>query len=202
MANANKPAGLVPVMYLSGAPYNGKGRMYCIPSSDGNAFAVGDPLTLAGSADAQGVPTVTLATAGTGNLVLGSLVSPAGAQKYGEQYGVPAETPVVIPATKTRAYYVMVEDDPNVIFEIQEDNDSSSLAAADVGENCNLISGTNNGYISGWQLDSSSHAAGATLQCKLLALAQLPAGTNVFGTDAKWWVLINHHQYRAGVAGV
>lgn len=202
MANANKPAGLVPVKYLNGAPWNHKGRTYCIPSTDNNAFAVGDPVVIAGSADANGVPTITLATAGTGNQVLGAIVGGAGALSYGSMEGIPADSPIVIPATKTRAYYVTVADDPNIIFEIQEDNDASDLAAADTGLNCNLISGANNGYISGWQLDSSSKAAGATLQVRLLGLAQYVNGQNAFGTDAKWWVLINNHCYRVGQAGL
>lgn len=202
MANANKPSGLVPVKYLNGSPWNQGGRVYCIPSTDVNAFAIGDPVVIAGSADANGVPTITLATAGTANQVLGALVSGAGAPGYGQQYGVPAESPLLIPATKTRDYYVLVADDPNTIFEIQEDNDSSSLAAADTGLNCNLISGSNNGYISGWQLDSSSKASGATLQVKLLGLAQYVGGLNVFGTDAKWWVIINHHCFRPGQNGL
>lgn len=203
MANANKPSGLVPVQYLNGSPWNQGGRMYCIPSTDANAFAIGDPVVLAGSADANGVPTITLASAGTGNQVLGAFISGAGALAYGGEYGVPAESPIVIPATKSRAYYVLVADDPNIVFEIQEDNDGGDLAAVDTGLNCNLVSGANNGYISGWQLDSSSKASGATLQVKLLGLAQLSPGTvNAFGTDAKWWVLINNHNYRVGQAGV
>lgn len=204
MANPNKPAGLVPVQYLNGSPWNQKGRVYCIPDTDDtNAYAIGDPVVLAGSSDANGVPTITLATAGTGNQVLGPIISGAGAPAYGQQYGVPADTPILIPAVKTRSYYVLVCDDPNVIFEIQEDNDGGDLAAVDVGLNCNLISGTNNGYVSGWQLDSSSKTTTATLQCKLLRLAQGPTpGSNVFGTDAKWWVLINNHCYRIGQAGL
>ena len=201
MANPNKPAGLVPIGYLNGSKWNAVGRVYCIPDTDDtNAYAIGDPVVLAGSADSNGVPTITLATAGTGNQLLGAIVSGAGAEVYGGQYGVPADSPIVIPATKTRAYYVLVEDDPNVIFEIQEDNLVSDLAADDVGLNCNLVSGANNGYISGWQLDSDSKAAGATLQMKLLRLAQ--RRDNAFGTDAKWWCLINHHVFRPGQTGL
>ena len=202
MANANKPSGLVPVQYLNGAPWNQGGRVYCIPSTSNEAFAIGDPVVVAGSADSLGVPTIALATAGTGNQVLGCIVSGAGAPGYGQQYGVPAESPIVIPATKARNYYVLVADDPNIVFEIQEDNDGGDLAAVDTGLNCNLISGTNNGYISGWQLDSSSKTTTATLQVKLLGLAQYPGGLNAFGTDAKWWVIINNHCFRVGQAGL
>ena len=201
MANANRPAGLSPVMYLNGAKWTGAGRVYCIPDTDdSNAYAVGDPVVLAGSADSNGIPTITLATAGTGNAVLGPIVSPAGASLYGAPFGVPADIPVVIPATKSRNYYVLVCDDPNVIFEIQEDSIGANLAADDVGTNVNLVAGANNGYISGWMLDSNSTGAGATIQTKLLQLSQTQP--NAIGQYAKWLVLINNHVYRGGTAGL
>ena len=43
-------------------------------------------------------------------------------------------------------------------------------------------------------------ASGATLQLKLLGLAQVSG--NAFGEHAKWWVLINNHCYRVGQAGL
>lgn len=201
MANVNKPQGLTPWQYLNGSPWNGLGRVYCIPDTDDtNAFAIGDPVVLDGGADAQGVPTITLATGGTGNMVLGAIVSGAGSPKYGEQYGVPAETPIVIPAVKTRSYYVLVADDPNIIFMAQEEATGSAFTAATVGLNANLVSGTNNGYISGWQIDRTGPATTATLQLKLLRLAQIQ--NNAFGDYAKWLVTINNHMFKAGTAGV
>lgn len=204
MANQSRPAGLTPVSYLNGAPWNGGGRVYCIPDTDDtNAYAIGDPLVLAGSADGNGIPTVTLATAGTGNSVLGPMVSGAGALSYGSSYGVPQDSPIVIPATKSRSYYILVADDPNLIFSVQEDGDTTPLAAADTGTNVNLIAGTNNGYISGWQLNSDSKGSGATIQMKILGLDQAYAsnGGNVFGAYAKWLCIINNHCYRVGQLG-
>jgi hypothetical protein len=199
MANADKPAGLSPVEYLNGSPYTGGGHVYCIPSTDGNAFAIGDPVVLAGSADANGVATITLATAGTGSSVLGALVSGAGGLSYGSAYGVPADTPLVIPATKTRAYYVLIADDPNVVFEIQESAGGTSFTAAEVGLNANLVAGTNNGYVSTWKVNNSGETTTATLQLKLLGLVQ--RADNAFGESAKWRVLINNHCYRIGQVG-
>lgn len=200
MANSDRPSGLSPVRYLNGAPWNGAGNVYCIPSTDNNAFAIGDPVVLAGSADTNGVATITLATAGTGNEVLGALVSGAGSLKYGEQFGVPQETPIVIPATKTRAYYVLVADDPNIIFDIQEENVGTALTAADVGSNGNLVSGTNNGYVSGWELDRTGVTTTSTLQLRLMGLAQYSG--NAFGDYARWLVLINNHCWRIGQTGI
>lgn len=204
MANTSKPAGLVPVQYLNGAPWNHGGRVYCIPDTDDtNPYAIGDPVVIAGSADAQGIPTITLATAGTGNQVLGAIVSGAGSPVWGGSYGVPAESPIVIPATKSRNYYVLVADDPNIVFSIQEDGLVTPLVAGDTGTNVNLISGTNNGYISGWQIDSDSKATTATLQLKLLGLDQQPTSPrNAFGQYAKWLVLLNNHCFRVGQAGL
>lgn len=202
MANVNRPAGLTPVSYLNGTKWTGGARVYCIPDTDDtNAYAVGDPVVLAGSADANGVATITLATGGTGSSILGAIVSPAGALVYGGAYGVPQDTPVVIPAVKSRSYYVLVCDDPNVIYEIQEESTGTALTVADVGANANLVAGTNNGYVSGWVLDRTGVATGATLQVKLLGLAQYPNGTNAFGDYAKWLVLINNHCYRVGQLG-
>lgn len=199
--NPNRASGLSPVGHIFGANWSQLTRMYCIPSTDNNAYAVGDPVVLAGSADAAGVATVTLATAGTGNAVLGAIVSPAGAPAYGQPPGVPAETAVVIPATKTRAYYVMVCDDPGVIYEGQEDSVGGNIAAASIGLNVNLISGTNNGYVSGWLIDSSTVGAGATIQLKLLGAVQRI--DNILGnTYCKFRVTINNHPLAPNTAGL
>lgn len=202
MANADRKQGLVPVGYLSGAPWTGGGRVYCIPNTDDtNAYAIGDPVTIAGDADANGIATITLATAGTGNPVLGAIISGGGGRKYGSSLGGIADDPLVIPATKTRDYYVLVADDPNTIFEIQEETAGTALTSADVGLNANLVSGANNGFISGWELDVTSAAVTATLQLRLLGLSQ-NTQPNAFGDYAKWWVFINNHMYRQGAVGL
>ena len=200
MANVSRPAGLTPVEYLNGSPWNGQARRYCILSTDTNAYAIGDPVVLSGTADANGIATVTLATAGTGNPVTGAIVSMGG-----PDYGGPSADPTnlnttIIPATKTRNYYVLVADDPSIVFEVEENNAGAPLTAAAVGSNVNLASGANNGYVSGWKIASNSSGTGATLQCQLLGLAQ--RADNAIGASAKWLVRINNHSYRAGVAGV
>lgn len=200
MANANKPAGLVPVGYVNGAPWNGKVRTYAIASTDTNAYAIGDPLTLAGGTDANGVPLVTLATAGSGNVLLGVLQGDGGIN-YGAAFVDPASLDsIVIPATKTKTYYVPVADDPMIVFEIQEGGAGAALTAASGTKNFNLKSGTNNGYISGWVLDNATAGTGATLQLKALGLSQVR--DNAFGTYAKWRVIINNHFFGAGTVGV
>lgn len=199
MANVSKPAGLSPVQYLNGAPWNGQARLYYIPSTDNNAFAIGDPVVPAGSADANGVMDVTLATAGVGNLVLGAIVG-WGVTRGGVLADPTNLNSTIIPATKTKNYYVAVADDPAILFSVQEGGAGAALAATDVGNNFDLKSGTNNGYLSGWVLDNATAGTGATVQLKLVGLVQKP--DNAFGAYAKWLVKINHHYYSAGSLGI
>jgi len=198
VANNNAPAGLVPIEYLSGAPWNGKARRYHIPTADTNAYAIGDPVTLNGTGDGQGVPGVVLATPGSG--LVGVIVG-AGGLTYGGMSADPTNlNTTVIPATKTKDYYVLVADDPNIIFEVQEIGTGTALTAAEIGLNANLVAGTNNGYVSGWLLTNDSEAGTSSLDVQLMSLVQRPG--NAFGAYAKWVVRINNHSYNAGITGV
>ncbi|MHB8413925.1 MAG: hypothetical protein ACYDB1_00825 [Acidiferrobacteraceae bacterium] len=200
MAMTSAPFGLTPVRYLNGAPWNNQMTLYYIASTDTNAYAFGDPVTLSGDGSALGVPGVTLATAGTSNVVTGVIVT-TGAIVEGGAFVNPANLDTtVIPATKSVDYFVGVVDDPNVIFAIQESNDSTAFTSANIGENANLASGTNNGYVSGWALAETGVATTNTLQLKLLGLQRTQG--NIFGHFAIWHVLINNHSYRSGITGV
>lgn len=200
MANPNKPMGLNPVAYLNGSPWNGQGRTYAIASTDTNAYAIGDPVTLAGGSTADGVPLVTLATAGSGNAVLGALLGDGGLVAGGAFVDPSSLDSVVIPATKTKVYYVMVSDDPNIIYEIQEGGSGSALTSTSATKNFNLKSGTNNGFVSAWVLDNATAGTGTTLQLKAIGITNRV--DNTFGAYCKWRVLINNHSFRAGSAGV
>lgn len=198
MANANKPQGLSPVKHLLGASMVGQGNIYYIASDNGDAFAIGDPVKSSGSSDSNGVPGIALATAGAGNAIRGVIV---GFGRYESLLANPANLDSnVIPATKSYAYYALVIDDPWVIFEVQEQGSGTALTAAEVGLNADLVSGSNNGYVSGWQLNNAGEGTGATLQVRLLGLTR--KSDNAFGYYAKWLVLINNHELKAGVAGV
>lgn len=204
MANVNAPFGLRPVRYLNGAPWTAQVSQYFIPSTDANAYAIGDPVkTLTGAADANGVSAVTLASAGSGNAIRGVIVSAGGTVQAGPSLDPTNLDSTIIPASKTKGYYVLVVDDPQVIFEVQEFSGSGStnFTAADIGKNTNLKSGTNNSYQSGWVLDDTAvTATTAAYQIRLLGLALRK--DNAFGNYAKFWVTINNHEFKAAVAGV
>ena len=199
MPNTNAPFGLAPVEYLNGSKWNGQVRRYYIPSSDSNAYAIGDPVTLGGTADTRGIASVVLATPGSG--MIGPIVG-MGGLLYGGFSGDPTNlNTTVIPATKTKAYYVLVADDPGIIFEAQEISTGTAFAAAAVSLNCNMVAAANSGYLSGWVLDNATEATTVTLDVKLLGLSQRNPN-NAFGASAIWNVLINNHKYRAGTVGV
>lgn len=180
MANANVASGMLPVRYASGAPYNGAANRYHVPASDGTALFVGDPVIIAGGADADGVPTVTRATAASAGRITGVVVGVVNTPSLETRYR-PAST----------AAYVLVADDPNLLFEIQEDSVGGALAAADIGLNADLVAGTGSTVtgMSGFMLDTSTKATTATLQLRIEGLVQ--RADNEVGTNAKVLVRIN-----------
>lgn len=202
MANVNKPAGLSPVKHLITGPYNGQANIYRIISTNGSAFAIGDPVkTDTGNADANGVSSIALGVAGDGAVLRGVCIG------FGRYEGLQADPgnldSTIVPATKTHDYYALVVDDPWVVFEVQEfsGGGSTNFTAADIGKNCNLKAGTNNGYVSAWTLDDTAvSATTSSRQVKLLGISRRV--DNVFGSYCKFLVQINNHELKAGVAGV
>lgn len=185
MANADTPRGLWPVRHRNGAPYNGAATRYFVPASDSTALFLGDPVIIAGGADADGVATVTKATAAGGAYMLGPVVAVE-----------PITHESTIYRAASTARYVFVADDPDLVFEIQEDSAGGALGAANVGQNADWVAGTGSttsGY-SGAELDSSTANTTNTLQLRILGLSQRVG--NAIGTNAKWEVAINLHSLR------
>lgn len=191
MANNDRARGLEPVNELGGPHCLSMGE-YFIPATDGTAMSVGDPVKYAGSADSDGVPTVTVATAG--DACCGVIVGFKPDKDYEDNTYREAST----------ARYAIVADSPNQLFVVQEDSDGGALAATNVGQNADLIFGGTNTTtgMSGVELDSSTAATTATLQVKVIRLDRRP--DNEIGTNADWIVKINNHQHgsHTGTAGV
>lgn len=202
MANANRPAGFIPSQYLNGAAWSGQARLYSIAAAYGTALYVGDPVISSGTADANGVPGIILGAAtgalrgvivgiGSSEGLIANIVNPNLAYRPG--------------AAQAGVWYAMVCDDPNVLFEIQENANGTALAATEIGLNTVPILAAGNGYVSGWQLASATDATPATtatLPLRLMGLVRRQG--NAFGAYAKHLVKINVHELGTGTgaAGV
>lgn len=208
-ANINKPAGLSPVGTISGSSWEGKGRVYAIPTTDStNNYFPGDLVSLvaggsAGGVTTNGIPYVSLTAAGA--MAVG-VIQAIGTNPSGPWINPNNLSVVYAPITKTQIYYAYVLDDPNIVFEVQEDGTGTNLTAAIIGRNANILLGAastaatpTNSLSQTVMTNSATPAVTVTLNLKILQLAQ--RADNVFVTSPtthgfqKWWVLINNHSY-------
>lgn len=179
MANSNAPMGLAPKRYRNGSPWMGALRTYYRPATDANALFVGDPVILAGTGDSAGVPGVV--RAGVTGQITGVVVG------FRPVTGANMLIPPRFLAAST-AGYVLVADDPALLFEIQ---DNGTGISGDIGLNANLVAGTGNQLtgLSAYQLDATTKAVTATLQLRIVGLEQKT--NNVLGLNNNWLVAIN-----------
>lgn len=187
MANANTPFGLKPLRGASSEPVSGGLEMFYHPASDGTALYIGDPVVKNGSADSAGIAGVVRAVAaGPITGVVQGFVPDGVTNAAG--YGA-----------ASTAFYVLVNTDPDQLYEIQE---AAGIAAADVGLNANMATGSGSSYTkrSGFLLDAATKATTATLALKIVGLVPRPG--NDFGAYNKLAVKINNSTEVSGSAGV
>lgn len=194
MANPDIPRGLVPVGYVGGAPYNGAARVYSVAAGDGTRIGIGDPVTTAGVGTGQtinGVLSIDVVRAATGDVITGVVV------------GVVPETATSLPyRAASTARQLLVADDPNLIFEIQEVSGGTALTANDIGLNADFVvadCSTVTGY-SQVELNNATEAGTNTLDLKIIGFRNAP--DNAIGEHAKWLVRINRHRHVNQIAGI
>jgi hypothetical protein len=203
MANVNKPFGLAVVRTLSGGQFSEQGTRYWIPSTDNNAYYIGDLVISLANADGNGVSGVVKATAGTETyrgVIAGVEVANVGGVSI---QGTPLALETTnIPATKLRDYYVYVQDDPMTLFSCQGDLTATNQIAANANKNCNftIAAGASTVSCSGTVIASASIATTNTFSGKLMGLLQIPG--NGFGAFAVWNVKLNAHEFNGLTAGV
>lgn len=200
MANANIPRGLQPYAYMSGAPWGGALTTYWVSSNNGTDLFLGDPLTLVGtSSDANGIPEVEIATAGTGDQVLGPFMGISNNAGLSPITLLQSQTPWLAAGQEA---YVYVADDPFLLYWIQEDSVGGAMANSAGGGNADLVAGSGSEItgFSGWQLDSSTLLHTQTTpfsQLRIIRALQSidnivgATGSPEIGINAKWLVKIN-----------
>ncbi len=215
MANLNQPYGLSPQFLRNGSPYNGMGRMYMIAATDTNAFYVGDVVSMANTSDTTDqwcVPIVTLTTAGAGNPIRGVIAAVGGpAPQGGFQPGGPYINPTNLQsnyrpaASQTSAWMVLVHDDPNIVFSIQENLNGGTFGpqSSIASKNASFVyaAPATGVFVSGTMLDANTYAAGATYQLKLLGPVMDGVNTPL-ASYQRLLVTINNHDFNAGTTGI
>ncbi len=202
MANLIGPRGFVPSRYRDGTAWSGGGNMYHIPAADTNQYNVGDAVKSSANGDANGIPDVTKITNGTdtarGVIVGCLLANPNTVSFLGSNLDLTVQN---IPATKTKDYYVLVVDDPAVLFELQDDG-LAALTATSCNKNATytVANPTSPQQNSATVLSTASVATTATLSLKIMGLVQRPG--NGFGVNANWLVMFNEHEFQGATAGV
>lgn len=206
MANTNKPGGLSAVKYLGGADWDGKVNMYYVDPAVATPIFPGDVVDLSGAGDpTRGIPGIVLATAGNTPVV--GVVVAIGINPEGGPYINPNNLALTSRPTgaQTLPYYAAVVDDPYVLFEVQEGGAGAAFAAANIGENRQIIyalPGT--GVVVSGTMVNNNVAANDAGQLKLMGLVRRydNGAYNTFGAFAKWLVLINNHRYKAATANL
>lgn len=191
MANGDNPNGLKPSRYVSGGPYNGAVNRYYIPASDTNAAVyIGGLVKLTGGADAAGVPAVT-GNVATGNPVVGVVVAVEPHKDHSAIYRV-----------NSTERYVLVCDDPDVLFEVQEDGTSAATVAGATAQLTGFTSGSSSTGLSAIEISTTniSETSDTDDDVRLIQLVQRP--DNEVGANSRWLVRLNVHQYVNAAVGV
>lgn len=198
MANPDTPRGLWPRRYLNGAPWNGQANRYYVPATDTNAaIYLGGLVKPAGSADTRGVMSVT-GNVSTGNAVVGVVV---GVEPLGGVGGVGRDATIYRANSTER--YVLVADDPNLLFWLQDDAAATPTAAI-VGNAADLTGFTSGSTTTGYSSIEISMATvtasgDGTEDVIIVGLDDVP--NNDIGNNADWLVRLNNHFYVDASAG-
>ena len=184
MANNDNARGLSLVRAQGSASKTGGVNRYYVPATDNTAIYIGGLVKPAGSADANGVMSVT-GIVSTGNAVIGVVVGVEPVTHESTTYRV---------ASTER--YVLVADDPNEVFEVQEDGDTTPLTADMVGNTADLTGFTSGSTASGRstiEIDSTTATASGDGTEDVLILGFVQRADNEIGEFAKMLVRLNNH---------
>lgn len=197
MANANAPFGFSPIIYGTSGNNNQQIRTYYIPSTDSNAYYVGDTVKTTNGGDAQGIPAVTKCS--TGDTPRGVIVGVFPVTSMPSIQGTNLDlTTINIPASKSRAYYVAVNDDPDQVFVIQ--GDSTTFATTDLNKNASYTVAAPSlaTQLSATVLTSTTTASTAVL--KIVGTEQIV--NNTIGQYVRFLVQFNQHEMNRPTAGI
>lgn len=169
------PKGLVPIRKADGSPFTGPLKKVVVSTSDATAIFVGDIVTYTGSSpttgakilgeDVAGIPIVQRLTASisadpvnVAGVVVGVKPNPDNLMRKHRA----ASTDAIL----------FICNDPNVVYEVQEDAAGTPIVAASIGLNANIAFGAGDATtgISGLEIDSDTVNTTAALPLKVVGL--------------------------------
>jgi hypothetical protein len=198
MPNIDAPSGFRPVGRTSGLALGALQKAY-IPSSDGTAVFVGDLVKVNGSSGAAGTVVQGEDMEGVAQVIRAPITDWDAVPidgTAGDSTAIGSIAGVVIgfkptpdnlmlkhraASTERIVYFLPIDQD--IVWEIQEDADTTPLAAADIGLNVAMVQTQAGDAVtgrSGMELDSSSKATTNTLPIRLLGLSKTVG--NAFNT--------------------
>lgn len=220
MPNVDAPSGFRPVRRQSGLPMGGFIKAY-IPASDGTATFIGDVVKFNGAGgaagdvvqgeDVEGVMQVIRAPITDWDVVGTDAMSICGVVVGFKPN--PADLMAKHRAASTAQIVYLAPINPDMVFEIQEDADTTPIAAASIGLNAQVLqtqAGSTTTGLSGMELDSSTVNTTNTFPVRIIGLSKrVGNGFNTAGSgsdQAKFEVVFNQPSYleprTLGVGGV
>jgi hypothetical protein len=194
MSNVDASFGLRPLSSDVGGGYAGKLRKYAVATNYGTALYRGDPVLITGTALADPITGEVIpyvGRAGTSGYITGVIVAVMGSSGITATDALNDESRQYIAANT--GGFVLVNDDPNTIYEIQADG---SIAVTDVGQTADLIF-TNAGSTAtgqaGAELDTSDIGTGTML---VIEGVRQQDRNDLTSANPVVKVRINNHQHR------
>lgn len=203
------PKGLVPVRKVDGSAFQGPFKKVVVSTGDATAIFIGDLVYYTGSSpttgakilgeDVAGVPIVQRLTASAAadpnnlaGVVVGVKPNPDNLMRKHRA----ASTDAIL--------YVC--NDPQVVYEMQEDADTTPIVAASIGLNANIAFGAGNATtgISGLEIDSNTVGTAVALPLKVIGLSKKVDNDFYAGNgnvNGKFDVVLNWTLHGAGLGG-
>lgn len=191
MANANRPMGLRPLYYQGGAAYTGQVTRYVVLAGDGTALFMGDPVKLVGTGDANGVASITRCTANA-DVPVGVVVGFVPDKNYEAQTY----------RTGSTLRYVLVADDPNLVFEVQANGTFGYATAPGQNVGMTYTAGSTSTGLSNVVADLASLGTSSALPLKVLGAKPGPDNDSTDTSNVRLLVTIQNHMFKPGVTGV
>ncbi len=193
MANIDAAFGLRPIAKVGSAPGGTTGTTkYSIGDNQGTAIFTGDPVKYKNDG------TVEVATAS--DALLGVFM---GCFYTDPTTGKPTFRNYFPASLSPGDAIAFVADDPDQMFVVQQDSVGSNLVAADLNLNANLIfgAGSTTTGVSGVEIDSSTGAATATHQVRLIDFYDIPSN-DATANNSELVIKINNHSLNGGTGTV